>query len=191
MTDKIINKIIKKNIYTKQPPFRYCGHCQIKAITEFFANQDFVSWGGYKNFIDYSPNLLSRWTGFIRPKTILKFLIWSWLDIKKVDKSDYISNIKNKIDNGNIVLMNIWHWYINDKNKFNIINGLLRQHYISVWWYDEGGVYIYDSSVWEDKDIDYDVGNLYISWDIFIKSYHFAVSKMILSIWSKSIKWNQ
>ena len=30
---------IKKPLYIQQPPFRYCGQCQIKVITEFFANQ--------------------------------------------------------------------------------------------------------------------------------------------------------
>lgn len=187
----MIQNIKYKPIYIKQPPFRYCGQCQIKVITEFFLNQNTGKISVNKKFVNYSPNLRSRRTGFIKPITMLEVFVWSWLDISKVDKSDYIFNIKKEIDEWHIILMTIWHGYINDKKKFNVVSGVLLQHYISVRWYDDEWLYIYDSSVREDIWLNYDIGNLYISWKIFIKSYDFAISKIILSIWSFDHKWSQ
>ena len=183
---------IKKPLYIQQPPFRYCGQCQIKVITEFFAHQynGFTWERESKDFLDYSPNLRSRRTGFMRPSTLLKTMKSTWLDIRLVDQSDFLSFIKNALDNHRLILMSIGHGYINNKKKFSIFNALLWQHYISIWRYDDHGLYVYDSSVWEDRDIDYAVGNLYISWEIFFQSYAFALSKIILSIWPRSTTWN-
>ena len=184
---------IKKPLYIQQPPFRYCGQCQIKVITEFFSNQhdNIISRERErsKHFLDYSPNIWSKRTGFMRPSTLFKTIKSTGLDVTPIDQSDFLSFMKNELDHHKLILMSIGHGYIYNKKKFSIVNALLWQHYISIWWYDDHGLYVYDSSVWEDSDIDYAVGNLYISWEIFFQSYTFALSKIILSIWPAIATW--
>lgn len=168
--------------YIKQPPYRYCWHCQIKIIKEFFAyqkNQLNVD----KHFLFYAPNQISRISGFILPKVMRKHLIKMNMDVKKIkmQKSQNIFDIyKKEIDQWRIVLMTVWHWYKSDKNKFNIVKWILLQHWISIWWYDENGVYIYDSSCFDKNDLP--TGNLHLSREIFRKAYKFSILKTILSI---------
>lgn len=171
----------QKPNYIKQPLYRFCWHCQIKIIHEYI-NKD-IRPLDYKH---YSPSFRSR-SGFIWPQNMKRKLIDLWLQVDNIEpnKSEHISDIKKEIDDGKLVLMTIWHWYIWHKHYFNSLKWIMFQHWISIWSYDENGVYIYDSSCFDY--IDHPIWNLYISWKIFDKSYDFAISKVILSIWSDNI----
>lgn len=178
-----------QSIFIKQPPFRYCGQCQLKVISEYIYKNNGIDFSD-KSFLDYSPNRWAKITGFINTYTMSRAIFKSNFDTNRIDNinniEDFVNNIKKEIDNNKIIIMSMGHWYLWHKNKFNAIKWIFFQHYVSIWSYDENGVYIYDSSCYDD--IEYKYGNLYISWEIFYKSYQFAISKMILSI-SKNIDY--
>lgn len=138
---------MKKNIiycdwlppyYPKQPFFRFCSHFQIATI----AQAKWMERDRKKTFNWWIQDILWFCTPWQLWKKINELFsdvaVWSWWTL---------SYLRNAIDQNCCIVLFIAHWYNQKCQWFNPIKGVFFQHYISVWWYDDEGFFIYDSSL--------------------------------------------
>lgn len=148
--------------FWKQPSLTYCWHTQIKTFLHAFANYQDTH-----NVRHFSPDMLSKITGYMFPKGITKILQKHWIHsaietCPFTDNDNVVTHLKTLLKQyQKPVILLIGHGYTNRSLKSNLLRQMLRQHYISVRWYDHEGFFAYDSAL-SDHDESLPIGNLYL-----------------------------
>lgn len=142
----------------------YCGHWQLRLLTEWYK-----SWASQNIHIrQWNNSFLTYINGQMSPRTFLKKTKESWLHWvawRFVWTTEQIlTSLKRHISTiQKPVVIVIGHGY-NDRDwTYNSLRkSIILQHYISIWGYDETGVYVYDSTLPENTTLP--VWNLHIPY---------------------------
>lgn len=142
----------KPRSYIQQPFFRFCWACQISQIILYKQGR----------FIPYRsiPSGILWKLGFSSPIQLNKMCKKFWLK-SKICSRWTIESIKDNVRAWRITILLIAHAYDEYGIWFNFFKACFFQHYISIWWFDDNGFYVYDSSV-KKNDTCLCVGNIYI-----------------------------
>lgn len=142
----------------------YCGHRQLRLLTERF-----TSWASETIHIrQWNNRFLTYINGQMSPRTFLKKVkeCWlHWVSWRFVWSTEHIlTSLKKHISTiQKPVVIVIGHGYNNtDRTSTSMRKNVILQHYISIRWYDETGVYVYDSTVPQNTSLP--VGNLHIPY---------------------------
>ena len=134
----------KSKEYAQQKNYRECWLITVKAIIETFNSQY------NKKPIQYASSRIHKIIKFSLPKQLSKILqkhnilcIYGKYKEKNIEKK--IEFLKNHVKNWPIIIL-ISHAYTK-KSIFNIRRFIIKQHYISIRWYDDKKeiFYCYDS----------------------------------------------
>lgn len=129
--------------YCTQPFFRFCWAFQLHAI----ATSKQISIDPFSIF-----SWWNRFSWFCQPKTLYTTAKKLFTQVSYHRGDGDINTLRSCIDHGQVAVILIWHAYNKDWVWFNPLKALLYQHYISIWWYDDNGFYIYDSSISQERE---------------------------------------
>lgn len=132
----------KPNTYITQPFFRFCGACQLSQIVlhkkgKVIHYRAIFSW-------------LIWWLGFCSPDKLYKMCNNLWLNAS-LGSAWSLEKIRNNLRQWKVIILLIAHAYDQTGSWFNVIKAPFFQHYISLWWFDDDGFFVYDSSIKVDN----------------------------------------
>ena len=173
-------QVIHDHFIYKKHPQRYpqqhdrwkCWLFTVKAIIESYHPEM------NQNPLQYSLSRFQKLIKFSIPKQLSKILEKynipniSW-EYHRKDMLSKIDFLKKHVENGPVIML-IAHAYTK-KNTFNILRGILMQHYISIRWYDDDKevFYCYDSHT-AIRENDLPVGNIQLHYQDLITYRDFA-----------------
>jgi len=163
-----LNQVNLEHIHTSPTRLGYCGQWQLKLLTSTFVDET-------KKLLplhEFSGDYLSARVGQMLPRTFLKKAREHWLEVdswRLTWTTDHIlSSLKEHLFTiQKPVVIVVGHGYSGkDRVTDTLRKNIFLQHYVSVWWFNKQWVYIYDSTLPENKELP--VGNLFIPYASFL-----------------------
>jgi len=142
-----------------------CGMYSLKAVIEWYNGSQINNWK------HYASNWISKKTGFMFPRSLMKVLRQNGLNARRIHcrwmnderKIDYL---KRQLKSGPVILL-IAHAY-NSTREFSFRRAFMLQHYITLRWYDDEKkiFFVYDSNTKrEHHKSGLPVWNIILSYD--------------------------
>ncbi len=173
MTKKIFILDKKPKKYEQQRNFRECWLFNIKAVVESFYPKT-----KNKEAKEYASSKIHRIIRFSLPKQLCKTLKkynipYTYDKCEKKEMIEKINFLKKQIKKWPIIIL-ISHAYTKN-TSFNILKAIIKQHYISIRWYNDikEVFYCYDSHT-ELIESDLPIGNIKIHYQDLITYRSFA-----------------
>lgn len=157
----------KPRNYIVQPFFRFCGACQMSQIMLHKKNKIIP----YKSIFSWIPGRI----GFCNPVQLCSKWKQLWLNADLFSAWS-IEKIRNNLKEWKISILLIAHAYDDNGFWFNFFKALFFQHYISIWWCDDKGFFVYDSSIKKNE-------SCLSIWNIYIKN------ELLLRCWKRWWLW--
>lgn len=162
----------KSKKYIQQQNTRECWLITVKAIIETFNTQY------NKKASEYASSKIHKIIKFSLPKQLSKILkkhniLHIYGKCKEKDVEKKIEFLKYNVKNWPVIIL-ISHAYTK-QNIFNIRKAIIKQHYISVRWYNtqKEVFYCYDSHT-ELRESNLPIGNIQLPYQNLISYRNFA-----------------
>lgn len=163
-----LNQVNLHQIHDTPTYLGYCGQWQLKLLTSTFVDET-------KKAVplhEFSGDYLSARAWLMLPRTFVKKATEHWLKATswrlRWPTTQVLSSLKEQlITSQKPVVIVVGHGYCGNERVSNSLRkNIFLQHYVSIRWYDDEWVYIYDSTFPENNKLP--VGNLFVPYASFL-----------------------